>query len=214
MKTLLKKEIKLGINPICYFCLAFVLLLFIPSYPLAIVFFFPFTIIANVFLSSIGDNNDLEFSLLLPIRKKDYALAKLLSLNFIELLFLLVSIPFALIRYFLLSDLYPTTPGFSSFLVIYGSSLIGYGLFNLLLLGIYFKTYPKKGMANLVSIFSTLLVMSLLGIVLAYIPVIGKNLEENNLMGLIFLLVSIFIYIVLNYLTYIISFRNIDKLNP
>ena len=199
MKALIKKELKLGISPACYISLLFALFFFIPAYPLIVVFFFPSTMITNIYISSIGYNNDLEFSLMLPIRKKDYVLSKIFSMLFLQFIFLLLSIPFMCLRMFLLNGIYPSTPGFTSPFIIYGT---------------YFKTYPKRNLAATISIFAELIIDMFLGLAMFYIPNFGQQLENNYIMGLIYLLISILVFIVLVYLTYLVSYKNLEKKNP
>lgn len=214
MKALFKKELKLGINPACYISLLFVLFIFIPAYPLIMAFFFPSTMITNIYISSIGYNNDLEFSLMLPIRKKDYVLSKIFSMLFLQFVFLILSIPFMCLRMFYLNSIYPATPGFTSPFVIYGSYLVGCAIYDLALFGIYLKTYPKRNLAATISIFAELLIDLFLGVALFYIPRVGEQLENNYIMGLIYLLISILVFIVLVYLTYLVSYKNLEKKNP
>lgn len=214
MKALIKKELKLGISPACYISLLFALFFFIPAYPLIVVFFFPSTMITNIYISSIGYNNDLEFSLMLPIRKKDYVLSKIFSMLFLQFIFLLLSIPFMCLRTFLLNGVYPSTPGFTSPFIIYGTYLVGCAVYSFTLFGTYFKTYPKRNLAATISIFAELIIDMFLGVAMFYIPNFGQQLENNYIMGLIYLLISILVFIVLVYLTYLVSYKNLEKKNP
>ena len=74
MKALLYKELKLAMHPICYVFIAlFPFMILIPSYPIAIGFLYVLTCYPILFLGANKgqQSNDLLYSTLLPIRKKD-----------------------------------------------------------------------------------------------------------------------------------------------
>lgn len=213
MKTLLKKEFRL-LHPACYLSFLFVALIFIPNYPIAVVFFFPLTVSINIFLSSISENNDLLFCSLLPIRKKDYVRAKLGFILLFELAFLLLSLPMLITRNILFKGSFlPTNPGLDSILSVYGFTFLVYGIYNLALMTIYFHTAPKRVLAYLVSLIIAFVSFTFFGVILAYIPIIGPSLDYggNSLYQYLYFFLGILIFVLFNHLAYCISCKELKK---
>ena len=103
MRNLLVKEMRLSASVLSYLFVAFGLMFFLPGYP----------ILCGAFLSCLGifhsfqnarEANDLVFSALLPVAKRDVAKAKVLFSCVIELATLLVMTVVTLIRMTLLAD--------------------------------------------------------------------------------------------------------------
>ena len=93
MKALLYKEFKLAMHPICYvFVFAFPLMILIPSYPIAIGFIYVLSCYPILFLGANKgqQSNDLLYSTLLPVRKKDIVLARILTIAIIQFTFMAV----------------------------------------------------------------------------------------------------------------------------
>ena len=82
MKALLYKELKLAMHPVCYiFLFLFPFMILIPSYPIGVGFIY---LLASYPILFLGANkgqqsNDLLFSTLLPVRKKDIVLARIIT---------------------------------------------------------------------------------------------------------------------------------------
>ncbi len=213
MKALLKKEFRF-LHPACYLSFLFVSLLFIPNYPIAVVFFFPLTVSINIFLSSISENNDLLFCSLLPIRKKDYVRAKLSFILFFELAFLLLSLPLLITRNLLFKDSFlPTNPGIDSILSVYGFTFLVYGLYNVILLTVYFHTAPKRHFAYIVSLIVAFVAFTFFGVILAYIPIIGPSLDYGGdlLYQYLYFFLGLLLFIVFNYVAYKVSCKELKK---
>ena len=102
MNKLLYKELKLAWHPamfLFYLCGA---LLLIPSWLYFIAFGYLFIAInSEYFLDK--SNNDILFTAALPVRKRDIARSKTIFMAVIELLQIVVAIPFAIIN----SQIYP-----------------------------------------------------------------------------------------------------------
>ena len=93
MKALLYKEFKLAMHPICYvFILFFPLMILIPSYPLGIGFIYVLTCYPILFLGANKgqQSNDLLYSTLMPVRKKDIVLARIITVITIQVAFMLL----------------------------------------------------------------------------------------------------------------------------
>ena len=82
MKALLYKEFKLAMHPLCYlFIFLFPLMILIPSYPIAVSFIYILSCYPVLFLGANKgqQSNDLLYSTLLPVRKKDIVLARIIT---------------------------------------------------------------------------------------------------------------------------------------
>ena len=94
MKTLLYKQLRLVCQPMTLvFCLFGVMLL-IPAYPYTVMWFY---VMLGLFFSFLNgrEQKDVYYSALLPIRKRDTVKANCLFVGLIELLALVIAVPFA-----------------------------------------------------------------------------------------------------------------------
>ncbi len=213
MKALMKKEFLL-LNPVFYFGYLAVLLLLLPTYPATITFFLPLTISINSYVACISENNDMTFSSLIPISKKEYVKSKLFMTIFFEVTFMLLSLPILLLKQYLFStDMMLAIPGLDSILSIFGCSFLSYGIYNLCLWPLYIKTAPKRYLATLLPIFVSFACFSFFGIVLAYLPSVGEALDfgGNILYQILYLLVGLLCFILLNLFTYQVSLDKMEK---
>ena len=97
MKNLLYKELKLALHPTTYLFLGLSALLLIPNYPYYITFFY--TTLGIFFLCLNGrENRDIYYSMLLPIRKRENVKARFVTVVIVELLQILLAVPFAVLR--------------------------------------------------------------------------------------------------------------------
>ena len=91
------KQLRLVCQPMTLvFCL-FGAMLLIPAYPYTVMWFY---VMLGLFFSFLNgrEQKDVYYSALLPIRKRDTVKANCLFVGLIELLALLIAIPFALLR--------------------------------------------------------------------------------------------------------------------
>lgn len=141
MMNLIKKEFKLSAHILSYLFITFGLMTFIPGYPILVGIFFSCLGIFQTF-QSYRESNDIAYSILLPVSKKDIVTAKYIFVISIQLLTFLLSMIVTLIRMTLLKDasVYLTNPLITANLVSLGYSLIIYGIFNFIFVRGYFKT--------------------------------------------------------------------------
>lgn len=97
MKNLVYKEFRLASHPTNYIFLSFAFMLLIPNYPYLVSFFYTTLGIFFMCLSS-RENHDLEYSLNLPVRKRGLVGARILTVCVFELLTIVATIPFAVLR--------------------------------------------------------------------------------------------------------------------
>ena len=92
--NLLYKEWKLAVHPTGYIFLCMGAMLLIPNYPYAVVFFYQTLGVFFTFMNG-GATNDVFFTTLLPVRKQDVVQARLLTVIALEVLQILLAVPFA-----------------------------------------------------------------------------------------------------------------------
>ncbi len=161
MRNILRKELKLSASPLSYFFILFGLMFFLPGYPVLCGAFFVTLGIFQGFQYA-REANDIVFSALLPICKKDVVKGKYLFVCFIEACSLILMLFATLIRMTVLSNsaVYRTNALMNANLFAVAGALFLFGLFNTVFLGDFFKTAYKLGRP-----FITYIIVSFLAIV-------------------------------------------------
>ena len=115
--------------------------------------------------------NDIVFSALLPIAKKDVVKGKFLFSCFIELCSILLMVITTLIRMTVLEDVvvYRNNAMMNANFFALGIALFIFGLFNLIFIGGFFKTAYKFGKPFVTHIIVTFVMIGI-GEALHYIP--------------------------------------------
>lgn len=146
MNHILKKEMTISASILSYFFIAFGLMFFLPGYPILCGVFFVTLGIFQSFQSA-REANDILFSALLPVAKKDVVGGKYLFSCFIELCGVLVMAFAVLLRMTLLKDatVYHSNALMNANLFALGAAFFIFGLFNLIFIGGFFKTAYKFG---------------------------------------------------------------------
>ena len=227
MKALLYKEFKLAMHPICYVFIAlFPIMILIPSYPLAVGFIYVLSCYPILFLGANKgqQSNDLLFSTLLPVRKKDIVLARIFTVIIMQLAFIAILsalMPFArfLQNWIVESGGDPkeienigiSLNGYVSVLAIV---IIGYAIADIIFFAIYYKNGKSIVMSTLFTIlgFITYLGIFTIGLPLALEPV--KAFLEGNI-GIQFALLggAILISAVLHFFAYKISAKELERVD-
>jgi len=142
MKTLLMKEFRLATHPTNFIFLALSAMLIIPNYPYGIAFFY--TSLGIFFLCLNGrENHDIEYSLMLPIAKSGIVKSRIGYAMIIEMLQLLLSVPFVLIRQHI-TPVYNEV-GMDANLALFGLMLMMFGIFNWVFFTGYYRNPAKVG---------------------------------------------------------------------
>ncbi|MCK9575435.1 MAG: ABC-2 transporter permease [Clostridia bacterium] len=216
MKNLLYKELKLVLHPSVYFLFACVMILLIPGYyPYILAFSYVLICFINTFLTARA-NNDLKFTAMLPVSRKDIVLGKHMLAWFIEIVELLIAIPFAIISSYLISP-NGNPLGLDANITLFAVVILGYAVFNIIFLPGFFKTGYKSGMPLLFAFSGYFLVYGIAETLIAVVPSIRLNFDSSSpdtiLYRLIFLLVSIAIYIIFNIISLKKSVLNFNKVS-
>ena len=223
MKALVYKEFKLAMHPICYvFIFAFPLMILIPSYPLAIGFLYVLTCYPILFLGANKgqQSNDLLFSTLLPVRKKDIVMARIITVAIMQFTFILLMsalYPLALFINSKMPDTEVPGIGLSGFVSIVAIALIGYALADLIFFPIYYKHGKSIVMSTLFTILGYLLYLSIFTIAMPYIPGMGWYVDLLCFKGVgvqfIILGVALIVYVLIHFIVYKVSSKELEKVD-
>ena len=157
MKALLYKQFRLVCHPMTLVFPFFGVMLLIPSYPYTLAFFYAMLGIFSSFVNS-REQKDIYYSALLPIRKRDTVRAAVLFVLVVELVSLLVAVPFAVLSV-RINPLGGNAVGLEPNAALFAAALLLYALFNGIFLPTFYKTAYKVGMSFLKAIIPVSLVM-------------------------------------------------------
>ncbi len=167
MKNLIYKEFKLAVHPTSFIFLTFGAMLLIPNYPYYVAFFYQTLGIFFTFLDG-NSTNDIFFTALLPIRKKDVVTARFATVVILEALQIMVCIPFAVLRNIILPA--ENLAGMEANWALFGLVFIMLGIFNLVFLPMFYKTAYKAGLPYLISCLAMTLFAGIAEAVIHLIP--------------------------------------------
>ncbi len=216
MRNIMTKELKLSASILSFLFIAFGLTFFIPGYPILCGVFFVTLGIFQSFQNT-RETNDILFSALLPIAKKDVVKGKYLFVCFIELCALVLMCIAVILRMTVLADavVYRANALMNANLFALGMAFVIFGLFNAVFVGGFFKTAYKIGppfVAYIIVAFSVIVVCE----ILFHIP----GLEKLNAFGtealalqVLLLLAGIIAYILITWFSYKKACRNFEKID-
>jgi hypothetical protein len=147
MKNLLYKEFKLAAHPTTYLFLTFCVMMLIPSYPYYVQFLYVCMSLFFIFLTG-RENKDVFYTVMLPVRKRDVVKARCLMLGIIELVQIVISIPFAILSIRILPG-GSNAAGIDANLALYGFIFGLFAVFNIIFIPVFYKTAHKAGEAFL-----------------------------------------------------------------
>ena len=215
MNPLLNKEMRLSANILSYIFIMFGLLTFLPGYPILCGAFFVTLGIFQSFQSA-REANDIVYSALLPIAKKDVVKGKYQFSVMIELAAFLVMAIITVIRMTVLADaeVYHQNALMNANPFFLGMALVIFGLFNMVFIGGFFKTAYK------LSPFVTYIISAFVAIGIAEALHHVPGLESVNAFGFddIVLQLCLFIggaiiFLILTYLSYRRSCANFERID-
>ena len=212
MLKLIKKEFVLALHPVTPIMLLLSAMVLIPNYPYVVIFFYVSMAIFFTCLSG-RENNDVVYSLNLPIKKSNIVKARFICASIIQMLQLLLMIPLCV-----LSQTWNKSgnqagmdPGISLFAV----GFIVYGIFNLVFFLHYYRNVNKVGIAFLLSSIVIFVCTALDVISTHAIPFVKNFIDtpgvENLSHKLVFLCIGILMYILITFFTYKICVTNFEK---
>ena len=230
MKALIYKELKLAMHPICYLFIAlFPFMILIPSYPIAIGFIYVLTCYPVLFLGANKgqQSNDLLYSTLLPIRKKDIVKARIMTVLLMHVAFIAIT-----------SALYPAAVainnsitesaiaedpmanpitnaglGLNSYVLVLAIVLVGFAIADLIFFPIYYKNGKSIVMSTLLMILGFVVYVGIFTIGLPYIPGCEWINQLPLYVQFIALAVSIIIYAALHIVVFKVSSKRLERVD-
>ena len=144
MRSILRKEMKLSSSVLSYLFILFGLMFFLPGYPILCGAFF---VVLGIFQSfqTAREANDIVFSVLLPIAKRDVVTGRYLFVCLIESsAFLLMALAvICRMTVFSQAAVYRSNALMNANLFALGMACVIFGLFNWIFVGGFFKTAYK-----------------------------------------------------------------------
>ena len=209
---LLYKELRLAAHPNLFIFTLLGVLVIVPAYPYGMVFLFGCLAPFITFMYG-RETNDIYFTSLLPVKKRDTVKAKFLLVILAQMTQLIISLPFAFLRVHLLPEGNPA--GIEANVAYYGFGFIVYAIFNLIFLTVFFKTAYKAGKAFLLAIIPATLVVMVMEVIVHFpqFQWLDSVEPEAMLRQMPILVIGILVYILGMLLAYRASARRFDRVN-
>ena len=174
MNLLFQKEMRLAMHPASLGFLALSALLLVPNYPYYVTFFYTSL---GIFFICLGgrENKDVEYSLLLPIAKIDAVKARFLTVLFLELVQMLLAVPFALLRQQMAVPL--NQVGIEANIAFFGFSFVMLGIFNFVFFLVYYKDVRQVGKAFLIASTAVFLYTAVMETLVHIVPFFALRLD-------------------------------------
>lgn len=226
MKALIYKEMRLSMHPICYIFVAlFPLMILIPSYPLGIGFIYILACYPILFLGANKgqQSNDLLYSTLLPVRKKDIVMARIFTVIFMQVAFIIIMSALYPLARFINASIAQSADnprefvvpglGLDSYVLLLAIAIIGYAVADLIFFPIYYKKGKSIVMSTLFTILGFVVYIGVFTIALPYIP--GLEFLNNLHIGIQFgvLAGALLISFALHLVVYKVSSKRLEKVD-
>lgn len=223
MKALLYKEFTLAMHPLCYVFIAlFPLMILIPNYPLAIGFIYVLTCYPIVFLGANKgqQSNDLLYSVLMPVRKKDIVLARIILVLVMQAAFILLTTalyPLARIISANIPDQKDVGLNLNGYVSLISIAIIGYALADLIFFPIYYKAGKSIVASTLFTILGFVFYLLIFTLVLPMIPGLSgyKTFLCDSGLGVQFVLLggALALTAIIHFLVYKISSKELEQVD-
>ena len=213
MKAILYKEFKLTLIWGIYLFSLLSVLVVAPNYP--IIIGPAYSMLAIYITFNINKTNkDIEFCSILPVSRKNIVLSKTMVVALLELLQIIVAVPFAVIACMLVSP-NGNIVGIDANISFFGILFLCFSVFNIIFLPWFFKTGYKTGLPAFFAATGFIVLYVIFELIFNLIPSIGRIMDsvnpENFGFQSILLVIGIIIYSVVIYLCYNISCKNFEK---
>ena len=181
MKKLFYKEMKLSANPLTYLFIAFSAMTMIPSYPILVGSFFICLGIFHTY-QQIREYDDVTYTVMLPVKKRDIVTAKYLFVLFIELTAFILCTLLTIIRMKILGTAVPyaTNQLMNANMAYLGYTMIVFAVFNSIFLEGFFKTTYKIGKPFFIFCVVSFIII-IMGEILHHIPDLESLNNPSNL---------------------------------
>lgn len=212
MGKLLRKELTLCMHPTVPIMLALSAMVFIPNYPYSVIFFY---VSLSLFFTCLTgrENNDIAYSMMLPVAKGDVVKARFLFAILAQMAQLLVMIPLMLLKRVVSPE--ANQAGMDANIALFAVALLDYGVFNLVFFSGYYKNVKKVGISFVMATVAVFVFVTLEVVSTYAVPLVRDVLDtpdpQNMTAKLIALAVGLAVYVLLTLLTYKRSVKNFEK---
>lgn len=215
MKKLFYKEMKLSVNPLTYLFIAFSAMTMIPSYPILVGSFFICLGIFHTY-QQIREYDDVTYTVMLPVKKRDIVTAKYLFVLFIELTAFILCTLLTIIRMKILGTAVPyaTNQLMNANMAYLGYTMIVFAVFNSIFLAGFFKTTYKIGKPFFIFCVVSFIII-IMGEILHHIPDLESLNNPSNLSmpQVVIFAIGIVVFMLCTWLSYqkaVKDFEGID----
>jgi len=206
------KEWKLSIHPTSYIFLLMGAMLLIPHYPYYVAFFYQTLGIFFMFMNG-NATNDVFFTTLLPVRKRDVVKARLCTVIGLEVLQIIITVPFAILR----GEMMPAEnlAGMDANVALFGLVFIMFGVFNVVFLPMFYRTAYKTGTPFMLAASAMSTVVIAAELFIQFTPSLKQALDTTGYtpMQMIVLIAGMLIFALLNAVTYRQSANAFERLD-
>lgn len=212
MMTMLYKELRLAAHPTSIVFVLLGCLVLVPTYPYSVIIMFGCMAPFLTFLNA-RETNDAWYTVLLPVTKCEIVQGKCLLIAFFQLLQLLISVPFVVLRNAFHIANNPV--GLDATIAWYGFAFMIYAVFDLIFFPAFYKNGYKAGKSFVMAAIPMILLMIAVE-AMAHIPALSwldSYQPQHLLMQVPILAVGIICYGVFLTLAYRISIKRFEKVD-
>ncbi|MGN1419696.1 MAG: ABC-2 transporter permease [Acutalibacteraceae bacterium] len=209
---LLKKEFSLAMHPITPLMLLLSAMVLIPNYPYIVMFFY---LTLGIFFTCLlgRENNDINYTLLLTLSKRETVKARMFFCCILELIQLVLTIPFIFFSQQI--NAAGNAAGMDANLALLGEGFVCFGVFNFVFFVSYYKNVNKVGISFIKSCIP-LLLLTVADIISTYtLPFVRDKLDtpDSSYLAskLIFVLGGAILYVVLTAAAFYKASKNFEK---
>jgi ABC-2 type transport system permease protein len=211
MKLLLYKEFKLAVHPL-YLVSSFVFaaLLMIPQWIFFLVPLYFFMVTAPNLLGQYRVNKDNQFTILLPVSRDDVVKARILAFSILELIHIGFTVIFMLFHHLAYGGGFNF--GFDLNGAYIGITFLIFGVFNIVLFPLYYKTAETFGIPVIIAVAAAALLAAAAEVPVMISRPFAHVMEEVQGVQIIVLISGIALYPLLTFVAYrlaVQSFRRV-----
>lgn len=211
MKHLLYKEFCLAIHPLFFLVLLCGALLLIPQWVFFVaLMYILFIAVPNIF-SAAKTNNDLVFSVMLPVRKRDVVKARIIAIAILEVLQLLVAGVFAFLNMLIYGGgNFVLDPNFAFF----GFGFMMYAIHNVLFFPMFYMSGYRIGFPAIAGTGAAVLFSFAVELAVLNVPALRVLDGMGNIGAQLWVLAGgIAVFVLLNIAAYRISARRFERID-
>lgn len=210
----LKKELCLASHPTAAIMLCLSSMVLIPNYPYTVIFFY--TTLALFFMCMSGrENNDINYSIMLPVAKSDIPKGRITFAVLLQLTQIILTALFSLLRRAILPM--ENAAGMEANTVLLAMGFIIYAVFNLTFFTRYYRDPTKIGVPFVISSIVTFVLVALFEALTHTVPFFMDVLDtpDFNYIGekLILLITAAVFYVISTAVTLHLSAKSFEKID-